>query len=89
MIERHVHLRAFVRRDTRTRWIAACPRLDIVTQGTSGEDARRQLDDAVRAWFESCVDRGTLNKALRECRLRRMELDSRGEPFSIDVTMPA
>jgi predicted RNase H-like HicB family nuclease len=70
MIKLDVQLRAFVRRDTRTRWIAVCPHLDVVTQGTSADDAKRQLDEAVHAWFDDCIERGTLDQALRECGFR-------------------
>jgi predicted RNase H-like HicB family nuclease len=62
-----VELRAFIRRDSRSRWIAVCPRLDVVTQGTSAAEAKRHLDDAVHAWFDDCIERGTLDQALREC----------------------
>jgi predicted RNase H-like HicB family nuclease len=65
-----VQLRAFVRRETRNRWIAICPKLDVVTQGISAGDAKRQLDDAVQGWFEDCIERGTLEQALRECGFR-------------------
>jgi hypothetical protein len=69
-IELSIQLRAFVRRDIKTRWIAVCPKLDIATQGTTPDDAKRQLDDAVKAWFEDCIERGTLDAAMRECGFR-------------------
>ena len=69
-IDLDVQLRAFVRQETRERWIAICPKLDVVTQGTSPDDAKRQLDDAVQGWFEDCIERGTLEQALRECGFR-------------------
>jgi predicted RNase H-like HicB family nuclease len=62
-----VQLRAFIRRDTHTRWIAVCLHLDVVTQGTSAAEAKRELDEAVHAWFDDCIERGTLDQALREC----------------------
>ena len=61
-----VHLRAYVRRDTPKRWIATCPLVGVVTQGASADDARQCLQDAVELWFESCVERGVLEQALRE-----------------------
>lgn len=66
-INLEIQLRAFVRRDARKRWIAVCPQIDVVTQGTSAEDAKRCLDEAVELWFEDCIERGTLERALREC----------------------
>lgn len=65
-----VQLRAFIRRDTHDRWIAICPKLNVVTQGTSADDAKHQLDDAVQGWFGDCIERGTLEQALRECGFR-------------------
>ena len=38
----------------------------VVTQGKSAADARRCLQEAVELWFESCVERGVLDQALRE-----------------------
>jgi predicted RNase H-like HicB family nuclease len=106
-ISLEIRLRAFVRRETRNRWIAVCPKLDVVTQGTSIEDAQRSLDEAVQLWFEDCIERGTLEQALRECGFHvatrddaqvesdriglagDAEPDILGEPFSLNVTIPA
>jgi len=85
-IKLDVQLRAFIRRDTRTRWIAVCPHLDVVTQGTSAAEAKRQLDDAVHAWFDDCIERGTLDQALRECGFRpatREEAGASGEHVTL------
>jgi hypothetical protein len=38
----------------------------VVSQGKSAADARRCLQEAVELWFESCVERGVLDQALRE-----------------------
>jgi predicted RNase H-like HicB family nuclease len=65
-----VHLQAFVRRDTPRRWIATCPMVGVVTQGKTDDDARRCLQEAVELWFESCVERGVLDQALREANFR-------------------
>lgn len=69
-IKLDIQLRAFVRRETRNLWIAVCPKIDVVTQGTSAFDAKRCLNEAVQLWFEDCVERGTLQQALRECGFR-------------------
>src|SRR6185369_1349445 len=47
-------------------WGAGCPALDVHSQGPSETEARRFLEEAVRLWIESCVERGTLEQALRE-----------------------
>lgn len=70
-----VQLRAFVRRETRRRWVAVCPSLGVASQGDSAEDAKRSLDEAVQAWFESCIERGVLDQALREANFRPLPPD--------------
>jgi predicted RNase H-like HicB family nuclease len=65
-----VHLQAFVRRDTSHRWIASCPLVGVVSQGRTSDDAKRCLQEAIELWFESCVERGVLDRALREANFR-------------------
>jgi len=97
-----VELRAFVRHDTEERWIAVCPSIGVASQGTSTDDAKRCLDEAVQLWFESCIERGTLERALQESNFRPLqavEADQRsgdrdrdellGDPFTVHVEIPA
>lgn len=98
-----VNLRAFSRRENARRWIATCPAVGVVTQGKSDADARRCLQEAVELWFESCVERGVLDQALREAnfrpfpvqrgdrakRSRTKDAGLLGEPFEIHLTIPA
>jgi predicted RNase H-like HicB family nuclease len=90
-----VELLAFVRRDTDERWIAVCPSIDVASQGFSAHDAKRCLDEAVHLWFESCIERGTLERALQETNFRPMDdeesarQDVRGNAFVVRVTLPA
>jgi predicted RNase H-like HicB family nuclease len=99
-----VHLQAFVRRDTPRRWIATCPLVGVTSQGTSAADAKRCLQEAIELWFESCVERGVLEQALREANFRPSQFrrpgtsrpqkrDARqnilGDPFEIHLTIPA
>jgi predicted RNase H-like HicB family nuclease len=97
-----VELRAFVRRDTEERWIAVCPSIGVASQGTDANDARRCIDEAVQLWFESCIERGTLERALQESNFRPLhvaESDQRddnldedgllGDPFIVRVAIPA
>jgi predicted RNase H-like HicB family nuclease len=97
-----VELRAFVRRDTEQRWIAVCPSIGVASQGNDADDSRRCIDEAVQLWFESCIERGTLERALQESNFRPLhvaESDQRddqrgadgllGEPFTVRVAIPA
>jgi predicted RNase H-like HicB family nuclease len=97
-----VELRAFARRDTEERWIALCPSIGVASQGSDADDARRCLDEAVQLWFESCIERGTLERALQESNFRPLhaagngqrddKLDADellGQPFIVRVAIPA
>ncbi len=71
-----IRLRCFSRHD-RSRWVAVCPSLDLASQGESEKESRAALQEAIELWFESCLERETLEAALRDVgfHLRR-----RGEP---------
>jgi len=55
------------------KWIAWCPPLDVYSQGGSRRDAIASLKEAVELWFESCIQRGVLEKALREVGFKRVK----------------
>ncbi|HEV8629706.1 MAG TPA: hypothetical protein VGV61_05265, partial [Thermoanaerobaculia bacterium] len=69
-IKLQVRLRAFTRREKSKRWIAGCPSLSVYSQGIDADDARRSLQQAVELWFESCIERGMLERALVEVGFR-------------------
>jgi predicted RNase H-like HicB family nuclease len=93
-ISRDVKLRALVRQDTKERWVAVCPSIDVASQGIDSADAKRCLDEAVQLWFESCIERGMLERALQESHFRPLHADEiapqdvRGNAFVVRVTMP-
>ncbi len=95
-----VRLKGFVRRETNLRWIAVCPSIGVASQGTDVDDAKSCLREAVELWFESCVERGVLDRAMRELNFRptssRIEADHDaasdnvlGKLFTVDVEIPA
>jgi predicted RNase H-like HicB family nuclease len=47
-------------------WIAHCPPLDVSTQGKTQEEAKKNLVEASQLFVISCLERGTLEQALRE-----------------------
>ena len=49
------------------RFVSSCDVLDINTQGYTEEEARKNLVEAIRLFFVSCYERGTVDEALREC----------------------
>jgi predicted RNase H-like HicB family nuclease len=99
-----VNLGAYVRRETSRRWVATCPQIGVVTQGATREEAKAFLQEAVELWFESCIERGVLDQALREANFRPSLLagtssnhasprrskkaDILGEAFTIHLKIP-
>lgn len=51
-------------------WVASCPALDVASQGDTEAASLRALEEAIAGWLESCLDRGVLVEALRECGFR-------------------
>lgn len=65
VINYSVRLETRVRKEGR-EWVAWCLPLDVMTQATTRKKAVESLKEAVELWFESCVERGVLNEALKE-----------------------
>ena len=55
------------------QWVALCPALDLATQAETEDAAYDSLQEAIEAWFESCLDRGVLVAALMECGFRLLK----------------
>lgn len=70
-----INLQAFVRHDTPERCIAACPQIGVVSQGRTVREAKACLQEAVELWFESCIERGVLDRALRESNFHPSSTD--------------
>ena len=68
-----VKLPAWFHRDGR-QWLAWCPDIDVMTQASSRKQALESLREAVELWFESCIERGVLDAALREVAERDARL---------------
>lgn len=47
-------------------WIAGFPRLEVYSQGATPEEAKAAASEALNLWVRSCLDRGTLDEALKE-----------------------
>lgn len=47
-------------------YVASCPPLDLTTQGRNKEEAKRNLLEAAELFIVSCIERGTLDQALKE-----------------------
>ena len=47
-------------------YIAYCPPLDLATQGRTVAEAKKNLIEAAQLFLLSCLERGTLDRALKE-----------------------
>jgi predicted RNase H-like HicB family nuclease len=47
-------------------YVAHCPPLDITTQGRTIPEAKRNLIEASELFIISCLERGTLDQAMKE-----------------------
>ena len=55
------------------RFVSCCPILDVWSQGETKEKALKNLNDALRLFFISCFERGTLQEVLKKCGFTRIE----------------
>jgi predicted RNase H-like HicB family nuclease len=62
-----IHLICTLKNEAEGLWVTGCPLLDLYSQGSCADDAKRSLEEAILLWVENCVERGTLDQALREC----------------------
>jgi len=67
-----VRLKCFVGEED-NYWVAGCPSLDVYSQGDSAEEARASIEEAVKLWFESCLERNTLARAMQELGFRPVQ----------------
>lgn len=51
-------------------YISCVPVLDIYSQGDTKTEAKNNIVEAVRLFFLSCLERGTLETVLKECGLK-------------------
>jgi predicted RNase H-like HicB family nuclease len=92
-----IDLLCTLKKEAEGLWVAGCPLLDLYSQGSSENDAKRSLEEAILLWVENCVERGTLDQALRECGFHsvRPETVREGDqhiavhPASQQETLPA
>ena len=74
-------------------YIAYCPPLDLTTQGSSIEEAKKNLIEACQLFIISCLERGTLDQALRELGFIPLSNPDKAGPvprgaFSFPVPIP-
>ena len=48
-------------------FVSCCPPLDVYSQGSDKKTALDNLVEALQLFIGSCIDRGTLDQALKDC----------------------
>jgi predicted RNase H-like HicB family nuclease len=65
VITLQIKLETLTRKDG-DQWLAWCLPLDVMSQGNTHKAALAGLREAIQLWFESCIQRGVLDEALKE-----------------------
>lgn len=73
-------------------YVSSCPVLDVYSQGETKDKALNNLIEALRLFFISCIERGTLDQVLKDCGLQptgRKVITRVSKKYeSIDVSLP-
>ena len=71
-------------------YIAHCPPLDITTQGRTLTEAKANLVEASELFIVSCLERGTLDQAMKELGFVPFKAKPRNiqNAFPIDIPIP-
>ncbi len=69
------------------RVVALCVPLDVMSQGATEQEARKNLTEAVQLFIESCFERGTLEQVLKECG-GKIEHQGPDRPDWLEVKVP-
>ncbi|MDM7994722.1 MAG: type II toxin-antitoxin system HicB family antitoxin [Acidobacteriota bacterium] len=66
-------------------FIACCPPLDLSTQGRTFEEAKNNLIEAAQLFLISCLERGTLDLALKELGFVPLHGEKQEDPLPDDA----
>jgi predicted RNase H-like HicB family nuclease len=88
------HFQLFGNIKKQGKWyIAHCPPLDLSTQGKTAKEAQDNLIEASQLFIISCLERGTLDQALKELGFIPIKGKASSDPiprgsFSFPVPIP-
>jgi len=69
-------------------YIAHCPPLDITTQGRTLAEAKANLTEASELFITSCLERGTLEQAMKELGFVPFKAEPRNIPNAFPIAIP-
>lgn len=85
VLEVKVKVRCTLRKSEATGlFVASCPTLQIKSQGTTQEQAKASIDDAVRLFVVHCLRRGILEEVLKNRGFAPVDSAFGGEDRSVD-----
>lgn len=60
-------LAAVISQEKSNLYVSYCPVLDLYSQGSTSQEAEKNITEAILLFIESCVKRDTLTKVLKDC----------------------
>lgn len=60
-------------------WISSCPCIDVVSQGATQAEAKKNLEEAIQLFLISCYERGVLDDALKQCGFKFASVQAPGK----------
>jgi len=69
-------------------YIAHCPPLDLTTQGRTMAEAKKNLVEASGLFIVSCLERGTLDQALKELGFVPLKAQPVNLPNAFPIAIP-
>jgi predicted RNase H-like HicB family nuclease len=69
-------------------YIAHCPPLDLSTQGRTISEAKKNLIEASELFLVSCLERGTLDQALKELGFVPLKAESVNIANAFPIAIP-
>ena len=69
-------------------WVSVCPPLDLVTCGPTNKEALDNTQEAIAIFFKSCIERGTLEKALLELGWKKDDVQILTLPIHLEALEP-
>jgi len=69
-------------------YIAHCPPLDVASQGRTLAEAKANLIEASELFITSCLERGTLEQAMKELGFVPSKAKPRNVPNAFPIAIP-
>lgn len=68
--------------------ISSCPILNIVSQGSTVQEARKNIEEAALLFILTCLDDGTLDSVLKQCGFMAKSANKHNQNDIITISIP-